>query len=277
MKLMTRCFTVLFSVIAAVSLGCESPEPTSAPVGLSLKKTPPGNPDCRLEGRDKATGPYDFLCAIEIPGNPLTSSQKGWVEQSNATYFLSDASNNGVDVFNVNAHTFIYRIGGMAGNVGTGGGTAPTNGAGTKEFVSATVRKGHKNADDDEFGGKGPKGGKRVLFVSDGNSRVHVVDMDRLQILATISTAKSDCDGGTATTKFCGRSNEIDYDPMHHVVAVSNPNPLSYTRCTAAGANCTTAAGVTAAGAGVVGYILSLINKSEPTRHRAISFGVLWL
>jgi hypothetical protein len=263
MKLLARCFTLLFSVLAVASLGCESPEPTAAPLDVSLHKTPPGNPDCRLEGRDRARGPYDFLCAIEIPGNPLTSSQKGWVEQSNATYFLSDASNNGVDVFDVKTHTYVDRIGGMAGNATTGGGTATTNGAGPNAFVSAPVRKGHKYADDDDHGGKGPKGGERVLFVSDGNSRVHVVDMDHLQILATISTAKSDCDGGTPTTKFCGRSNEIDYDPVHHVVGVSNPNPLSYTRCTAVGANCTNNAGIAAAGATLEGY-LTLISARAP-------------
>ena len=266
MKPMARFCTLLFSVLAAVSLGCdETQQPTGPLAPLSLKKEAQGgNPDCQLSkhGRGNRKGPVDFLCAIEIPGNPLTSSQKTWVEQSNALYFVSDASNNGVDVIDVKTHTYVGRIAPMAGNVGTGGGTATTNGAGPNAFVSAPAHGGHGHADDDDHGHHG-LGGPRVLFVSDGNATVHVVDMDRLQIITSISVAKSDCDGGTATTKFCGRSNEIDYDPVHHVVAVSNPNPLSYVRCTAPGANCTNNAGVTAAGAALQGY-LTFISARYP-------------
>jgi len=256
MKPMARCFTVIVSVVAALSLACDPQQPIGPAPDVSLHKNhDQGNPDCRLNGRGDGTGPVDFLCAIEIPGNPLTSSQKGWVEQSNATYFLSDASNSGVDVFDVRTHTFAGRVGGMAGAATTGGGTATTNGAGPNAFVSAPSRGGHGHGDDDDDGWKRHRRGPgRVLFVSDGNSTLHVVDMNSLQIIKTISTTHSECDGGTATTKFCGRSNEIDYDPVHHVIAVSNPNPLSYVKC-AAPANCTNNAGITAAGAALEGYL----------------------
>jgi len=249
-------------LIVALALSCNFDKAAAPDPALSLHKSGDGggNPDCRLGGRARGGGPYDFLCAIEIPGNPLTSSQKGWVEQSNAKYFLSDASNNGVDVFDVRTHTYVGRVSGMAGNVGTGGGTAASNGAGPNAFVSAPRRGGHGHDDDDHDRGHGSN---RVLFVSDGNSTLHVVDMNSLQIITSISTAHSECDGGTATTKFCGRSNEIDYDPVHHIVAVSNPNPLSHTKCTAAGANCTNNAGITAAGAALEGY-LTFVSARPP-------------
>lgn len=258
MKLIARCFTVVAGVVTALALACDPQQPTG-PTDLSLHKThDSGNPDCRLNGRGDGRGPYDFLCAIEIPGNPLTSSQKGWVEQSNSTYFLSDASNNGVDVFAVGTHTFVGRVAGMSGNVTTGGGTATTNGAGPNAFVSAPTRGDHR------YGRHHNRGlPHRVLFVSDGNSTLHVLDMQDLDIIKSISTADTACDGGTATTHFCGRSNEIDYDPVHHVVAVSNPNPLSWRKCTVAGANCTNNAGITAAGAGLEGY-LTLVSARYP-------------
>jgi len=97
--------------------------------------------------------------------------------------------------------------------------------------------------------------------------------MDGLTIIASISTAKADCDGGTATTKYCGRSNEIGYDPVHHIVAVSNPNPLSHEKCSVSGANCTTNAGVAAAGAALEGY-LTFISAGSPYRVLGhLSFG----
>jgi hypothetical protein len=68
-----------------------------------------------------------------------------------------------------------------------------------------------------------------MLWVSDGNSTVRVVDVDRRQIVASVSTAIPACDGGTETTHYCGRTNEIGYDPEHHIVLVSNPSPLTLT------------------------------------------------
>lgn len=239
-------------ILAVVFLSC-SPDQVSAPLpDIALKhRDTGGNPDCQLSRRHGGhrKTPVDFLCAIEIPGNPLTSSQKGWAEQSNGTYFLSDASNSGVDVIDIKTHTFAGRISGFVGNVGTGGGTSASNGAGPNAFVSTPARRGHGDDDDDDDDHQ-----KRLLWVSDGNSTVRVVDVDSRQIIASVSTAIAACDGGTATTKYCGRSNEIAYDPEHHVVLVSNPNPLSHVKCTAAGANCTNNAGVTAAGAALEGY-----------------------
>jgi hypothetical protein len=220
-----------FIFLAAVSCNVEqvsAPPPPDHSLALHRNGNT-GNPDCRVSGRGgDRRGPVDFLCAIEIPGNPITSSQKGWVEQSNGMYFLSDASNFGADVIDIRTHTYVGRVSGMAGNAATGGGTATTNGPGPNAFVSAPRRGGHGRGDHDDDDDRG-RGANRVLFVSDGNSTVHVVDMDRRQIIASVSTAMAACDGGTATTKYCGRSNEIAYDPVHHVVLVQNPAPLTVT------------------------------------------------
>jgi hypothetical protein len=272
MRPVTRILSA--ACLAAIVLSCS--EPTAAPdPGLSLHRGGGGggggNPDCQLSGRAHSTkhNPVDFLCAIEMP-SPLTGSQKGWAEQSNGKYFLTDGFSFGVQVIDIRTHTRVGLIAGMTGNATTGGGTATTNGAGPNAFVSAPAggRHGHDDGDDDDD--RGRDGSKRVLFVSDGNSTVRVVDMNRLEIITSISTAivgstEAACDGGTDNTHYCGRSNEIAYDPVHHIVAVQNPNPLSHVRCRATGANCTNNAGITAAGAALEGY-LTFISARPPYR-----------
>jgi hypothetical protein len=240
MKPVARFSSFPFIFIAALSCNVEqvsAPPPPPPDHSLALHRSGnAGNPDCRVSGRDRGNGrgPVDFLCAIEIP-SPLTGSQKGWVEESNAKYFLSDASASGVQVIDIRTHTYVGLIGGMAGAATTGGGTATTNGPGPNSFVSVP-RRGGRGHDDDDDGDRGRGGPARVLFVSDGNSTVHVVDMDRLRIIKSVSTAvhagpgvpeASVCDDGTA--HYCGRSNEIAYDPAHHVVIVQNPSPLRLT------------------------------------------------
>lgn len=215
-----------FTLIAALAMGCTMEEPM-APAALELHRGHGDNDDpCRasVQHHGWSKDSIVFRCAISIP-SPLTGSQKGWAEESNAKYFLSDASASGVQVVNIRNHTYVGVIGGMAGAATTGGGTATTNGPGPNSFVSTPrrSRRGHH--------GHGPD---RVLFVSDGNSTVHVVDMDRLTIIKSVSTAVQAgagildtqvCDDGTA--HYCGRANEIAYDAAHHVVIVQNPSPLA--------------------------------------------------
>jgi hypothetical protein len=211
-----------FLLLAALS--CRVDEPV-APTTLALHRDRDGDSSCRPadQGHGWRNDSIVFYCSIAIP-SPLTGSQKGWVEESNAKYFLTDYSASGVHVIDIRTHTYIGFIGGMAGAAATGGGTATTNGPGPNAFVSVPRRFGRHGHDDDR--GHGPD---RVLFVSDGNSTVRVIDMDNLQVIASISTASPACDDGTETGKYCGRSNEIAYDPVHHVVLVSNPAPLTLT------------------------------------------------
>src|SRR2546427_3054691 len=95
----------------------------------------------------------------------------------------------------------------------TGGGTATTNGAGPNGVVVT------------------PNG---ELWAGDGNSTVQVAEVgpgspNYLTIIHSTSTALPGCDGRTATTHYCGRADEIGYDPVHHVILIANPNPLPVT------------------------------------------------
>lgn len=230
----------LILIAAALTLSCNIDEST-APNTLALHRDRDRNSSCRPDdlGHGWRNDSIVFYCAISIP-SPLTGSQKGWAEQSNAKYFLSDASARGVQVIDIRSHTYVGLIGGMAGAATTGGGTATTNGPGPNSFVSTPRRsRRHGHHDRDRHHGHGPD---RVLFVSDGNSTVHILDMDGLRIIKSVSTAvqagpgipdASVCDDGTA--HYCGRANEIAYDPEHHVVLVQNPSPLLLTAGHAAG------------------------------------------
>jgi hypothetical protein len=210
MKPAVRSVAILF--VAVLALSCRLDQASTPLSDPAFDRQIPGeNPDCQAASRgigQTKHNPVGFLCAIEIPGNPITSSAKGWVDEQSGLYFLSDASNSGVDVIDIATHKWIARIGGFAGAAATGGGTATTNGPGPSSFV--TTQRGE-------------------LWVSDGNSTVRVVDIDNLQVIASISTAIPACDGGTATTHYCGRTNEINYDPEHKIILVSNPNPLTLT------------------------------------------------
>jgi len=156
-------------------------------------------------------------CVITVPGNPIASSDIAWVDQRTERYYVADRSNSGVDIIDAEHNAYVGRVGGMAGGFpatpGTGGGTATTNGAGPNGVVVT------------------PNG---ELWAGDGNSTVQVAEVgpgspNYLTIIHSTSTALPGCDGGTATTHYCGRADEIGYDPVHHVILIANPNVLSVT------------------------------------------------
>ncbi|HEX9703908.1 MAG TPA: hypothetical protein VGA20_01520, partial [Gemmatimonadales bacterium] len=195
------CFATLF--------GCNAEKVAAPEATLSLNLSGRGgNPDCQISARDrgKKDDPLALVCTIEIPGNAITSAAKSWVDQVSGTYYLAHASNAGVEMIDIATHTWVGRVTGFVGAVGTGGGTATSNGAGPSSFTEGLPGQ---------------------LWVSDGNSMLRLVDTRSGQIVASVSTAIAACDGGTETTHYCGRSNEIGYDPEHHIVLVSNPSPLT--------------------------------------------------
>ncbi len=131
-------------------------------------------------------GSYKLLTRVAVPGAPLESFDISWMDGPTQTYYLADRSNAGVDVINAKDHTFVKRIAGFVGMRG-------------KNEVS------------------GPNGlvvlpDRQELWVGDGDSRVKIVDLRTGSIVATIST------GGSK------RADELDYDPTHHVVLITNPN-----------------------------------------------------
>jgi hypothetical protein len=155
--------------------------------------------------------PVAAITAIHVPGNPITSADISWADPGTGRYYFADRSNFGVEVIDPDNNTWVGRIGHMAGPLPSGGGTSSTNGPGPNGVVVTPLK---------------------TLFAGDGNSTVQVADVDAdsptyLQIIGSTSTARSVCDGGTASTHYCGRADEIDYDPIDHIILIANPGPLS--------------------------------------------------
>ncbi len=127
---------------------------------------------------------YKLTATIPVPGNPLASYDISSVDPKLGLYFLTDRSNNALDVIDINARRVIGQVGGFVGPAG-----------------------GNNNL-------AGPDGsqptGDGYVWAGDGNSTVKIIDERSLLVVQTIST------GGTA------RADSIGYDPNDHIVAVVN-------------------------------------------------------
>lgn len=193
-----------------MTIGCDETKVPTDPI-ISLHKKapppPPTDPSCTSVVASHNKGNRDsalvLLCAIAAPGpTVLTQGQKGWVDGHN--YYLADQSNKGLSIFDADNLAFIGRVGGMAGNLPAGGGTALTNGPGP----SAIAFSDHNTA-----------------WVSDGNSTTWIVNVRTMSIIGSVNTSIPACDDGT--NHYCGRANEIAYDPEHNEILVQNPSPLA--------------------------------------------------
>jgi len=148
---------------------------------------------------------------ILVPNNPIISADIAWVDPGTERYYMADRSNFGVDIIDAEQNEWVGRVTGMAGPNPSGGGTDTTNGPGPNGVLVTPNSK---------------------LWAGDGNSTVKVADVNPesqtyLQILGSVSTAIPDCDGGTSTTHYCGRADELGYDPKDKVILVANNAPLS--------------------------------------------------
>jgi hypothetical protein len=169
-----------------------------------------GNND---EQGNNRNAPVSLLGVISVPGNPITSADISWVDPGTERYYFADRSNAGVDIIDAEKDVWVGRVAGMAGALPSGGGTSATNGPGPNGVVVTPLKR---------------------LWAGDGNSTTQVADVDPdsptyLHILHSISTALPVCDGGTATTHYCGRADELDYDPVHHIILIANNGPVSVT------------------------------------------------
>ena len=127
---------------------------------------------------------YERIGTIPIPGQPLVQFDISWVDPTTETYFLSDRSNSGLDIFNAATGTFVARVPGFAGY---------------------TKAKGTDLA--------GPDGVVVIgdeAWVGDGDSTVKVVDLNLYKVVDVVST------GGTK------RADELAYDPRDHLIAIAN-------------------------------------------------------
>ena len=153
--------------------------------------------------------PVGLIGVIPVPGNPVTSADIAWVDPGTERYYFADRSNFGVDIIDAESDLFVGRVGGMAGPLTSGGGTALTNGPGPNGVLVTPSRK---------------------LWAGDGNSTAQVADVDPdsptyLQILHSVSTAIPACD--SATAHYCGRADELGYDPRDRLILIANNAPLS--------------------------------------------------
>lgn len=161
--------------------------------------------------------PLKLIGVVPVPGNPVVSADIAWVDPGTEAYYLADRSNAGVDIINVETNFFAGRVGGMVGVVGTADGTIKNNGSGPNGVVVTPGRR---------------------LWAGDGNDTLVVADVDPdspnfTNILASInlsvknSKSSSFCDDGTTNGHWCGRADEIGYDPRHHVILIATPGPRS--------------------------------------------------
>ena len=164
-----------------------------------------------------AKRPVRLIGAITVPGNPIVSADIAWVDPGTERYYLADRSNFGVDIIDAEesdplSFSYVGRVTGMVGPMGSGGGTALTNGGGPNGVLVTP---------------------NRHLWAGDGNSTVQVADVDPssagyLTIVKSISTAISACDAGPGPGgHYCGRADEMGYDPKDHLILVANNAPLS--------------------------------------------------
>jgi hypothetical protein len=140
--------------------------------------------------------PVKLIGAILLPGDPLRFDIS-WVDQATAKYYLAEAGNASVDVFDAENDLFLGRITGFHG-IG-----APDDPCGPIE-------------------GMGPNGilvtPNNHLWADDAHGMVKVFDLtnaqppfNNLSPIATISTG-AQC-----------RADEIGFDPKDHVIMVGNP------------------------------------------------------
>src|ERR1019366_8935001 len=140
--------------------------------------------------------PVKLIGAIFLPGDPLRFDIS-WVDQATAKYYLAEAGNASVDVFDAENDLFLGRITGFHG-IG-----APDDPCGPIE-------------------GMGPNGilvtPNNHLWADDAHGMVKVFDLtnaqppfNNLTPIATISTG-AQC-----------RADEIGFDPKDHVIMVGNP------------------------------------------------------
>ena len=116
------------------------------------------------------------LTAIQIPGKPLLSFDISWVDEDRSEYYLSDRSNSGIDVIDTQGNAFKRTIGGFVG--------AKFNAAG--------------GVNNNISGPDGVTSRGRWLYAGDGDSTLHVIDLDApaqsatQQVISTGGTTRVD-------------------------------------------------------------------------------------
>ena len=139
-------------------------------------------------GQQRIRIPLHLIGVIPIPGNPVASTDITWVDQLRGRLYLTDRSNQGIDIFDAVDNVFVGRIPGFVG---------PTGVVGTGGPDGVVVTEDNQ------------------LWAGDGNGLVQVADLnlDPPRIIRTISTGPvSD-----------GRADELGYDPLERIILIATP------------------------------------------------------
>jgi DNA-binding beta-propeller fold protein YncE len=125
---------------------------------------------------------------LAVPGKPLTGFDISWVDPETHQLYLSDRSNNSIDIFDTRTLQFIARVGGFVGNGPGGYDRGGPNGV-------VVIDSPHE------------------AIAGDGDSTVKMIDLDAKppKIAATVAT------GGTE------RADELSYDAADDLAMVANP------------------------------------------------------
>ena len=145
----------------------------------------------------------ELVGVIPNPGsNPLARADISYVDRRGERYYLADASNSTVDVFNAENGSLLGRITGFNG---TATGTSKT--CGGRE-------------------GQGPSGvlvtNNKKLWVTDSPGLVKVFDLEDAEPPFTTLTPIATISTGAAC-----RADELAFDPKDHVIIVGNPEQLT--------------------------------------------------
>jgi len=150
------------SVLTSALLATSSLAATS--VALAGPCTGPGAP---------MTAQTKCLTAVQIPGKPLGEIDVSWVDPDRAEYYLADRSNAGIDIIDTRNLTFKRTVPG---------------------FVGAII---NKTTGKINMGASGPNGVAshgRWLYAGDGDSTLHVIDLNAPTASATKQVVNT---GGT--------------------------------------------------------------------------------
>jgi len=119
-----------------------------------------------------ATTQTKCLTAVQIPGKPLGEIDVSWVDPDRAEYYLADRSNAGIDVIDTRNLTFKRTIPGFVGAIFNANGK---------------LNMGHS-------GPNGVASHGRWLYAGDGDSTLHVIDLNAPTASAAKQVIKT---GGT--------------------------------------------------------------------------------
>ena len=103
---MTLLRRVSLLVGAIVALSCDEQQATAPRSALSLNMSAKSstNPCVQDRDHDKRSAPVQILCAMTVPGNPLTNVAKGWFSHPRNALYIADQSNRGVDVIDLRSY-----------------------------------------------------------------------------------------------------------------------------------------------------------------------------